>query len=156
VGLNREPCNRTGDSVSAYREFGDQYSFSLHGVIRFVLADTEALHHKISQMSERIRQLEDALAILQSVVSPGEQHPLLNRDLVAVKSIIDLHTGIDEDKVSKGSKAANEDNYIQAFGTLALRNDGAATFYGPSAGHEVLWLFPIVMPAKICDQTRVY
>lgn len=36
-----------------------------------------------------------------------------------------------------------ESQYIDAFGTLAIRDDGAATFYGRSAGSEVCFpLFP--------------
>ena len=31
----------------------------------------------------------------------------------------------------------DEEKYIDAFGTLAIRDDGAATFYGRSAGSEV-------------------
>ncbi|KZT25731.1 hypothetical protein NEOLEDRAFT_1064791, partial [Neolentinus lepideus HHB14362 ss-1] len=33
---------------------------------RLILADTETLHRKITQLSERVRQLEDALAIMQA------------------------------------------------------------------------------------------
>lgn len=104
---------------------------------RFVLADTEKLHQKIAQMSDRIRQLEDALSISQT--SPGEQHPLLHRNLLDIKSIIDLHAAIDEETAGK-SKHEVDDNsqYIESFGTLAIRDDGAATFYGPSAGSESL------------------
>ena len=36
---------------------------------RFILADTDQSHKKIAEMSHRISQLEDALAILQSTVS---------------------------------------------------------------------------------------
>jgi len=89
-------------------------------------------------MSDRIRQLEDALAILQSSVTPGEQHSLLRRDLLDIKSIIDLHAAIDEETSSKSKHELDADSqYIEAFGTLAVRDDGAATFYGPSAGSEV-------------------
>lgn len=106
--------------------------------ISFVLADTEKLHEKIFLMSDRIRQLEDALAVLQSGIAPHESHPLLRRDLLEVKSIIDLHVAIDEDKAQKTvNHADDESQYIEAFGTLALRDDGAATFYGRSAGSEV-------------------
>ncbi|KAF8557495.1 hypothetical protein OG21DRAFT_1407050 [Imleria badia] len=106
---------------------------------RFVLADTEKLHDKILLMSDRIRRLEDALALLQSSVAPREPHPLLRRDLLEVKSIIDLHVAIDEDKTRKTTELADVDSqYIEAFGTLALRDDGAATFYGRSAGSESL------------------
>jgi hypothetical protein len=105
-----------------------------------VLADTEKLHEKILLMSDRIRQLEDALAVLQSSVAAHESHPLLHRDLLEVKSIIDLHVAVDEDKIRKtetNHQVDDESQYIEAFRTLALRDDGAATFYGRSAGSEV-------------------
>ncbi|KAH7921473.1 hypothetical protein BV22DRAFT_1038640 [Leucogyrophana mollusca] len=106
---------------------------------RFVLADTEKLHQKIALMSDRIRQLEDALAILQQSVMPGEEHSLLQRDLLEVKSIIDLHAAVDDEKAVKTKEEVDDDSqYIEAFGTLAIRDDGAATFYGPSAGSESL------------------
>lgn len=106
--------------------------------IRFVLADTEKLHQKIAQMSDRIRQLENGLAILQSTAMPGEQHSLLHRDLLEIKSIIDLHAAVDEETTGKSKNEVDDDSqYIEAFGTLAIRDDGAATFYGPSAGSEV-------------------
>jgi len=110
---------------------------------RFVLADTEKLHQKIAKMSDRIRLLEDALAILQSTVSgpDGEPHPLLHRELLGIKSSIELHSatqgpgedGIEADEGGEG----DEEQYIDAFGTLAIHDDGAATFYGRSAGSEV-------------------
>ena len=97
-------------------------------------------------MSDRIRLLEDALAILQSTVSgpTGEPHPLLHRDLLVIKSSIELHSatqgggspaedGIDPDE----GVEPDEEQYIDAFGTLAIHDDGAATFYGRSAGSEV-------------------
>ncbi|KAH7912868.1 fungal-specific transcription factor domain-containing protein [Hygrophoropsis aurantiaca] len=107
---------------------------------RFVLADTEKLHAKIALMSDRIRQLEDALAILQQSVIPDEEHSLLQRDLLDVKSIIDLHAAVDEEKatVKVEQEVDSGSQYIEAFGTLAIRDDGAATFYGPSAGSESL------------------
>ncbi|KAH6903168.1 hypothetical protein BKA70DRAFT_1301768 [Coprinopsis sp. MPI-PUGE-AT-0042] len=85
---------------------------------RFVLADTEKLHAKIAQMSDRIRHLEDALAVSHSTTS-NEPHPLLGRDLMKIKSSLELHAAVeDEDK----EPVAND--------------DGAATFYGRSAGSE--------------------
>lgn len=109
-----------------------------------MLADTEKLHHKIATMSDRIRQLEDALAILQSAVAgPGETHPLLARDLLKIKSSIELHSasttgnGLEELGELREEGEENEEQYIDAFGTLAIRDDGAATFYGRSAGSEV-------------------
>lgn len=113
-------------------------------VTSFVLADTEKLHDKILLMSDRIRQLEDALADLQSTIAPHDPHPLLHRDLLEIKSIIDLHVAIDEGKTRKASQPDDDGSeYIEAFGTLALRDDGAATFYGRSAGSEVSGLYVV-------------
>ncbi|KAG6889396.1 hypothetical protein C0992_005480, partial [Termitomyces sp. T32_za158] len=113
----------------------------------FVLADTEKLHQKIAAMSDRIRQLEDALAILQSTHT-RDPHPLLARDLLKIKSIIELHAAGDslDDPAAFGAAGGSartreeedteESQAIDAFGTLAIRDDGAATFYGRSAGQE--------------------
>ena len=88
-------------------------------------------------MSDRIRQLEDGLAILQSTQSP-ESHPLLHRDLLKIKSSIELHSAVEnEEGFLQAQEEVEESQYIDAFGTLAIRDDGAATFYGRSAGSEV-------------------
>lgn len=91
-------------------------------------------------MSDRIRQLEDALTILQSTTS-NEPHPLLDRELLKIKSSIELHAAINEDERDPTQEDGEESQYIDAFGTLAIRDDGAATFYGRSAGSEVKWLY---------------
>jgi hypothetical protein len=108
---------------------------------RFVLADTEKLHDKINVMSDRIRQLEDALSFLQSTVT-RELHPLLAKDLLQIKSIIELHGAFsgEPEKLKREKPDAEvdaESQYIDAFGTMAIRDDGATTFYGRSAGSEV-------------------
>jgi len=51
---------------------------------RFILANTEVLHDKISQLSNRVRQLEDALGEVYSYNS-SERHPLLSEDLLQIK-----------------------------------------------------------------------
>ncbi|KIK97941.1 hypothetical protein PAXRUDRAFT_9870 [Paxillus rubicundulus Ve08.2h10] len=117
---------------------------------RFVLADTEKLHEKISLMSDRIRQLEDALAALQSSVSSTESHPLLHRELLGIKSIIDLHAAVEGGEATKSNDDVDDDSqYIESFGTLALRDDGAATFYGPSAGSESLLIGESAEPVTL-------
>lgn len=113
---------------------------------RFILADTDRLHRKIAEMSDRIRQLEDGLAILQSSVT-RDPHPLLNQDLLGIKSGLELHSasrfaggsgGGGMEAPGEGDEEEEEEvHYIDAFGTLAVRDDGAATFYGRSAGSEV-------------------
>lgn len=87
-------------------------------------------------MSDRIRLLEDALSILQST-SSTEVHPLLDRDLLKIKSSIELHAAVNGEENEVTAEEAEDHQYIDAFGTLAIRDDGAATFYGRSAGSEV-------------------
>ncbi|OCH83843.1 hypothetical protein OBBRIDRAFT_892109 [Obba rivulosa] len=120
---------------------------------RFILADTDRLHRKIAEMSDRIRQLEDALALLQSSVG-REPHPLLARDLLAIKSGLELHSAAMRRAEADAQDPESDDEDPQctnAFGTLAVRDDGAATFYGRSAGSESLLLGeePHAMPLII-------
>ncbi|KAJ3822412.1 fungal-specific transcription factor domain-containing protein [Lentinula raphanica] len=105
---------------------------------RFVLADTEKLHAKIEQMSDRIRSLEDALSILHASTGSQEPHPLLQRDLMNIKSGLDLHAAVQPDGNKVKEEELEDSQYIDAFGTLAIRDDGASTFYGRSAGSESL------------------
>jgi len=102
-------------------------------------------------MSDRIRQLEDALAILQSTLT-RDPHPLLHRDLLKIKSSIELHSAVDGDgeKERLLEEDAEPSQYIDAFGTLAIRDDGAATFYGRSAGSEVR--IPLDLFLRLCAE----
>lgn len=105
-------------------------------VSSFVLADTDRLHNKITEMSARIRQLEDALAVSHATTS-SDTHTLLQRDLLRIKSIIDLHSAIEQTNENEETTGRDDSRVLDTFGTLALRDDGASTFYGRSAGHEV-------------------
>ncbi|KAF6760882.1 fungal-specific transcription factor domain-containing protein [Ephemerocybe angulata] len=101
---------------------------------RFILADTDQLHRKISEMSTRIRQLEDALAILQASVSE-ERHPLLSDEHLKLKFGGEALEHKPEPPTPSGTK-----DVIDALGTLALGEDGNATYFGRSAGSETLML----------------
>jgi hypothetical protein len=90
-------------------------------------------------MSARIRQLEDALEVSHAGHS-HDAHPLLQRDL-QIKSIIDLHSAIEQKLENEETTDVDNGRLLDVFGTLALRDDGASTFYGRSAGHEVSILF---------------
>lgn len=57
---------------------------------RFILANTEQLHDKILELSERVRQLEDALGEMQSNCSTLP-HPLLTPELLKIKTFQDLY-----------------------------------------------------------------
>jgi hypothetical protein len=54
---------------------------------RFILANTEQLHAKIHEMSEHIRRLEEALETSGST----DSHPLLQPDMLNVKSTMELY-----------------------------------------------------------------
>jgi hypothetical protein len=81
-------------------------------------------------MSQRIRQLEEALAILQAVVSP-ERHPLLATDLLSIKFAAEAPTRTDP-------PADENELPIDALGTLTLGNAGEIKYFGRSAGTETL------------------
>lgn len=114
---------------------------------RFVLANTEAYHVKISDMSERIRQLEQALGSLH----PDMPHPLLRQDLLLVKVPVELNNKVDPVSFPEPSKSIKEsprfdDNLhlqdaslpvlLNASGTLKIRPNGRSTFFGQSANAE--------------------
>ena len=95
-------------------------------VHRFVLAATDHLHKRISKMTERIRQLEDALAIMHG--DSDEPHPLLRDELLNLK-------------VDKGEDKRDDVNEvpsgIDALGTLSINDRGNVHFFGSSGGSEV-------------------
>ncbi|KAI0794297.1 fungal-specific transcription factor domain-containing protein [Fomes fomentarius] len=99
---------------------------------RFILADTEQLHRKISEMSERIRQLEDALAIFQAGVS-HERHPLLRDDLLSVKFGPEVRRTVDEETQRDLNASC-----IGAMGTLTIGEHGESKYFGRSAGSETM------------------
>ncbi|OCH96289.1 hypothetical protein OBBRIDRAFT_718907 [Obba rivulosa] len=96
---------------------------------RFVLAATEHLHKRIAKMSERIRQLEDALAVMQAKGS-NEPHPLLSGQQDAVG-------GQDEDIPPPEQAAPISPDALDAFGTLTVSDHGVSRFFGPTGGPEV-------------------
>ncbi|KAF9030945.1 hypothetical protein BDZ89DRAFT_1064266 [Hymenopellis radicata] len=113
---------------------------------RFVLADTSQLHNKISEMGQRIRQLEDALAIFQAGVST-EVHPLLREDLLAIKFGPDATQTTETEKRTKDISIDS----IDALGTLTIGDRGEGRYFGRSAGSETL----LVAGAELeMDMTR--
>lgn len=124
----------------------------LHGIVlgalttkgtRFVLANTEELHVKIMHMSERIRQLENALSA--SNAGPGS-HPLLREDLLLVKVPIEFRNESNSPPQDPSKTAPKEEDpmptLLDAFGTLKVGSDGHSRFFGQTARTEVNW--PII------------
>jgi hypothetical protein len=99
---------------------------------RFVLADTTHLHSKIAEMGQRIRLLEDALAIFQSSVS-NEIHPLLRDEFLAIK--FGPEKGYKPDREPPKSETSIDS--IDALGTLTISDHGEGPYFGRSAGSEV-------------------
>ncbi|TFY57428.1 hypothetical protein EVG20_g8554 [Dentipellis fragilis] len=100
----------------------------------FVIAATEHLHRRVARMSDRIRQLEDALAVLQSTHSQ-EQHPLLRESMT-------VH---DLDKTDEPALEPEEGEgpaeVVKAFGTMSISEHGVSRFFGPTGGSEGLLLY---------------
>ncbi|KAK7686317.1 hypothetical protein QCA50_010541 [Cerrena zonata] len=85
-------------------------------------------------MSERIRQLEDALAIFQAGVS-SERHPLLRDELLSVKFGPEVRRTVDEEHTRNTLSQT-----IDALGTLTVGDHGETKFIGRSGGTETLFM----------------
>ncbi|OJT02942.1 hypothetical protein TRAPUB_6481 [Trametes pubescens] len=83
-------------------------------------------------MSERIRQLEDALAIFQAGIS-HERHPLLRDELLTIKFGPEVRRTVDEEH-SRDLLSSS----IDALGTLTVGEHGESKYFGRSAGSETL------------------
>ncbi|CAA7261067.1 unnamed protein product [Cyclocybe aegerita] len=102
---------------------------------RFVLAATEHLHRRIAHLSGRIRQLEDALAVIHAKHST-EPHPLLHEDLIAAEE----HDVTEERGEGGSGSAPQHKEVMDAFGTLSISEHGISRFFGPTGGSESLLL----------------
>lgn len=80
-------------------------------------------------MSDRIRQLEDALALLQAGISK-EPHPLLSENSIAV----------DADNADKPHESEDEatGEVSTALGTLSVSDQGLSRFFGSTGGSDLL------------------
>lgn len=93
------------------------------------MIDTEQLYRKIAEMSERIRQLEDAVAVFQTDIS-SDEHPLLRDELLTIKFGPEVRQTVDkEDDVLSQT--------IDAFGTLTIGENGETKYIGRSGSAEV-------------------
>ena len=99
----------------------------------FVSAAKDHLHKKLSKLEERMRALEDALAIAQSAES-AEPHPLLRQPFRPDDAPLDG----DDDAEASDEKDSGEEALADSFGTLHIDpTEKTIRFYGPSGGVEV-------------------
>ncbi|KAL5513258.1 hypothetical protein ACEPAH_3656 [Sanghuangporus vaninii] len=100
---------------------------------RSLLSDTAQLHRKLSEMSQRIRQLEDALEISHSANSTSH-HPLLREELLAIKR------GVAPPAPPPPSDGGPDNDYVEAMGTMSISERGISRFIGRLGGGESLFL----------------
>ena len=106
-------------------------------VIRFVLADSDTLHHKLSEMSKRIRQLEDALQIAHAAVSTGH-HPFLSKELLEIKNGV-VATSVPEKEVSPDHELTEcEKELVDSLGQLTVDEGGEIYLGGAGVSLTVL------------------
>lgn len=93
------------------------------------------VRHKFKEMGDRIRQLEDALEILQKTQSDAP-HPLLSRTLLKVKNVDEM---LDMPNIKKDIHAqdSDENETELALGTLTISESGISRFLGRGGGAEV-------------------
>ena len=101
------------------------------------MSDTKTLHHKLSEMSKRIRKLEDALQIAHSAINPGN-HPLLSKELLKIKNG-------ETEPVGSQSNIANDasedwDNVLNSYGSLTLSDKGTEEYVAGANVSSTLFL----------------
>ncbi|EJD07477.1 uncharacterized protein FOMMEDRAFT_75316 [Fomitiporia mediterranea MF3/22] len=93
---------------------------------RFVLANTETLHEKIAELSHRVRSLEDALQVAHSAIH-NDRHPLLSDELLKVKN------PLEREVIAEPPRTQEEEDTIDAVGSLSISHTGRTNFYGQTA-----------------------
>ncbi|KAJ7623430.1 hypothetical protein FB45DRAFT_925655 [Roridomyces roridus] len=96
---------------------------------RFVLANTEVLHDKIGELSNRIRALEDGLAQSHGHHSL-QPHPLLVPELLNIKRPLERER---LDAPPKQEPSESQTDGVDAMGSLSIADGGRSTFYGQAA-----------------------
>ena len=97
------------------------------------MASTTELHEKISQLANRVRELEDALRASHSQIA-SDVHPLLTEDLLAIKY------GPETLPASRDPTGDHHGASVGAFGTLTITDSGESNYFGQSGGVEVRFL----------------
>lgn len=102
-----------------------------------MLASTQELHEKISELANRVRELEDALRASHQHLS-SEQHPLLADELLKIKAPLqrDVNNTKPNASVVVKEEETNPD-VVDAFGTLSIAMSGKTKYFGHTANSWV-------------------
>ncbi|KAF8218975.1 hypothetical protein L208DRAFT_1345035 [Tricholoma matsutake] len=137
---------------------------------RLVLTNTEELHDQIERLGIRIRELENALRILQASVSP-DPHPLLHAPSGVLQPIISDETLLSppaasslshntlptqESHVESRPPSADDESFVDAFGTLTLGRRGESSFFGQTARAELCQASSFSQSKTNTPPTRFY
>ncbi|KAF9024836.1 hypothetical protein BDZ89DRAFT_1017295 [Hymenopellis radicata] len=99
---------------------------------KLVVSDTSDLHHKVEEMGERIKALEQAIEQFQSTIST-DTHSLLRPELLNIKFPPGLSLPTEKQEQPTLELA-------DALGTLTINENGSTKYFGSTAGTETLFL----------------
>jgi hypothetical protein len=102
----------------------------------FVLASTQELHEKITELCSRARDLEDALKTAHAHNS-NESHPLLSEELLKIKAPLERDAPLRNPTTIHQQEEENNPDVIDNFGTLAINGAGNTSYYSQSANSWV-------------------
>lgn len=111
---------------------------------RFILANTEQLHSKIHDMSEHIRRLEEALEASGS----GDSHPLLQPDMLNVKSTMELYGVTQSKNGSTSTPVSSERTFDQD--PVSMGDDADPRWHGPSMSSVAAVRVDVVYLLRFC------
>ena len=103
---------------------------------RFVLASTQELHEKITELCSRIRDLEDGLRTAHTKNS-SDPHPLLSDDLMRVKAPLQREAPPRNPTTIHQQEEENNPDVIDSFGTLAINGAGHTSYHSGFANSWV-------------------
>ncbi|KAI0321021.1 fungal-specific transcription factor domain-containing protein [Amylostereum chailletii] len=104
---------------------------------RFVLASTQELHEKITELCSRVRELEDGLRAAHAENSSGE-HPLLSDELLRIKAPLQREAPPRNPTIDNEQEEAANPDVVDSFGTLSINRTGHTHYYGQFANS---WYF---------------
>ena len=110
---------------------------------RFVLASTTELHEKISQLANRVRDLEDSLRSSHSQITT-DPHPLLTEELLRIKAPLQREPSGSRTSPTQSFKEEEQNpDVVDAFGSLSISVSGRAKYFGSMANSWVCALYKV-------------